>query len=379
MASASNKGQGRAQQLLAIKHIVNAARNRLLLKIPKLVHDVETDARWNPFKNCLGALDGTYIRMQVLGVDKPRYRTRKGEIATNVLGVCERNMIHEWEGSASDSRVLRDALSRTNGLIVPRVDAGYAIVRVFLTPYRGASYHIEERDGRRPRNREQYFNMKHASARNVIERCFGVLKGRWAILRSPFYPVDTQTQIILACCLLHNLIRREMSQDPMEQQVNLNCNGMDSEDSGRKKRERRTWTDEQEDTLINILEEIVANGYARKNGTFKPGTSTLIENALLEKFLNSGLKYSPHVESKIKDFKKKYAHHSEADGWKGKPFPRYEAFSQIFGVDRAIGNAAKVPAAIVDEVNEELGNPEQAGTFDSKVETDQLSTAKSHL
>lgn len=59
--------------------------------------------------------------------------------------------------------------------------------------------------------------MKHASARNVIERCFGLIKARWAILRSPsFYPIKTQCRIITACCLLHNLIRSEMSIDPME-------------------------------------------------------------------------------------------------------------------------------------------------------------------
>ena len=39
----------------------------------------------------------------------------------------------------------------------------------------------------------------------------------WAILRSPsFYPIKTQCQIIIACCLLHNLIRREMSVDPIK-------------------------------------------------------------------------------------------------------------------------------------------------------------------
>ena len=62
--------------------------------------------------------------MHVPEVDKPRFRSRKGEIATNVLGVCSRDMIFTfvlpgWEGSASDSRVLRDALSRPTGLKVP--------------------------------------------------------------------------------------------------------------------------------------------------------------------------------------------------------------------------------------------------------------------
>jgi len=40
------------------------------------------------FRNCLGALDGTYIKVNVPEVDKSMYITRKGEIVTNVLGVC---------------------------------------------------------------------------------------------------------------------------------------------------------------------------------------------------------------------------------------------------------------------------------------------------
>ncbi|GJV28824.1 ALP1-like protein [Tanacetum coccineum] len=59
--------------------------------------------------------------------------------------------------------------------------------------------------------------MKHSKARNVIERCFGLLKGRWKILASPsFFPITTQVRIILACFLLHNLIRRYIRVDPQE-------------------------------------------------------------------------------------------------------------------------------------------------------------------
>ncbi|KAF3443141.1 hypothetical protein FNV43_RR17062 [Rhamnella rubrinervis] len=35
---------------------------------------------------CLGALDATYSKVNIPEMDKSRYRTRKGEIATNVLG-----------------------------------------------------------------------------------------------------------------------------------------------------------------------------------------------------------------------------------------------------------------------------------------------------
>ena len=56
--------------------------------------------------------------------DRARYRTRKGSIAMNVLGVCNPNLEFiyvqpGWEGSAHDGRVLRDAITRPNGLKVP--------------------------------------------------------------------------------------------------------------------------------------------------------------------------------------------------------------------------------------------------------------------
>ena len=61
----------------------------------------------------------------MLAVDKPRFRTRKGQIATNVLGVCSQDMefiyvLPGWEGSKADSRVLRDATSRPNRQKVPQ-------------------------------------------------------------------------------------------------------------------------------------------------------------------------------------------------------------------------------------------------------------------
>ncbi|KAH9801563.1 DDE Tnp4 domain-containing protein [Citrus sinensis] len=57
----------------------------VLLRVPGPVPNNYADEKWKRFKNCLGALDGTYIRLCVPENDKPRYRTRKGEIATNVL------------------------------------------------------------------------------------------------------------------------------------------------------------------------------------------------------------------------------------------------------------------------------------------------------
>jgi hypothetical protein len=52
-----------------------------------------------------------------------------------------------WEGYADDGRVLRDAISRSNGLRVSQecyylVDAGYTNANGFLVPYQGQRYHL---------------------------------------------------------------------------------------------------------------------------------------------------------------------------------------------------------------------------------------------
>ncbi|GFP94462.1 hypothetical protein PHJA_001590600, partial [Phtheirospermum japonicum] len=88
---------------------------------PTPIDESCNEETWRWFKGCLGALDGTYISVRVPLTQQPRYRTRKGGVAVNVLGVSDRNMrfvyvLSGWEGSAANSRVLRDAIGRPNGL-----------------------------------------------------------------------------------------------------------------------------------------------------------------------------------------------------------------------------------------------------------------------
>lgn len=62
--------------------------HQLLLKKPEPIPEGCIDFRWKHFKSCLGALDGTHVKVTVPTKLKGRYRSRKGEIVTNVLGVC---------------------------------------------------------------------------------------------------------------------------------------------------------------------------------------------------------------------------------------------------------------------------------------------------
>jgi len=59
--------------------------------------------------------------------------------------------------------------------------------------------------------------LRHAQARNVIERIFGVVKKRFRILSlGPEYNLSIQAQIPAALCALHNFIRIH---DPQEEEL----------------------------------------------------------------------------------------------------------------------------------------------------------------
>ncbi|CDO74273.1 hypothetical protein BN946_scf184647.g2 [Trametes cinnabarina] len=60
----------------------------------------------------------------------------------------------------------------------------------------------------RPMNAQELFNLRHASARNVVERIFGILKRRFKILTIPCeFSMAVQARILPALCAIHNFIR----------------------------------------------------------------------------------------------------------------------------------------------------------------------------
>ncbi|KAH0633741.1 hypothetical protein KY284_036527 [Solanum tuberosum] len=112
-------------------------------------HEISSNPFFYPwFKDCVGAIDGTHIPALIPMEEQPRYRNRKGVLSQNVLAVVDFDMkfqyvLSGWEGSASDSRVLRNVVweRSQNRLKIPN---GYAKTKGFLAPYRGARYHLRE-------------------------------------------------------------------------------------------------------------------------------------------------------------------------------------------------------------------------------------------
>lgn len=79
----------------------------------------------------------------------------------------------------------------------------------------------------RPANKQELFNLRHASARNVIERIFGVLKRRFRILHlAPEYNLNIQARIPAALCAIHNVIAKY---DPGEGSLPENAAGDDND------------------------------------------------------------------------------------------------------------------------------------------------------
>ncbi|XP_061989531.1 uncharacterized protein LOC133728173 isoform X1 [Rosa rugosa] len=169
----------------------------------------------------------------------------------------------------------------------------------------------------------------------------------------------------------------------VEQDGEPRDNKMESGDENTEQgKSRRVWTSFEEESLLNVLDGIIAGGQRCDTGSFKSGTLIKIENALNLLCPNSNLKASPHIESKLKKLKKDYSiiydmmnksgfawndikkcievdsnevwetylqHNKKAKGWRNKKYPLFDRLATIFGSDRATGNGAEVPADMMEE------------------------------
>ncbi|GLB38366.1 putative nuclease activity [Lyophyllum shimeji] len=183
------------------------------VKLPSEEHtppEIQKNPIFYPFfKDCLGAIDGTHIDAFVETSASAAYRNRKGRLSTNVLAACTFDLrfsylLVGWEGSATDSRIFKDA--REHGLAIPPgkfylADAGFPSCDTLLVPYWGVRYHLKEWGNAtdKPRDYKELFNLRHSQARNAVERIFGIVKRRFTLINAaPEYSIHTQSKIILA-------------------------------------------------------------------------------------------------------------------------------------------------------------------------------------
>ncbi|XP_061349564.1 uncharacterized protein LOC133294826 isoform X1 [Gastrolobium bilobum] len=205
--------------------------SREFLQPPQLTTPPEilNSTRFYPyFKDCIGVIDGMHIPAHVPAKDQSRFRDKKGILSQNVLAACTFDLqfifiYPGWEGSVTDSRVLRAVLDDPdqNFPQIPQgkyylVDVGYLNTEGFIAPFQGVRYQSYEYKGANqlPRNAKELFNHRHCFLRNAILRSFNVLKTRFPILKlAPQYSFQIQRDIVIAACVLHNFVRREERND----------------------------------------------------------------------------------------------------------------------------------------------------------------------
>ncbi|KAG8375966.1 hypothetical protein BUALT_Bualt09G0014100 [Buddleja alternifolia] len=161
---------------------------------------------------------------------------------------------------------------------------------------------------------------------------------------------------------------------------------------------RRCWTPEEEKALANAMRDLVVKGYKADNG-FKSGYQNLLEQAMMQAFPGTTIRAEPHINSRITVWRKNYGSistmlsrsgfgfnsttnmitvnsqevwdnyiktDSNARTMRFKSWPLYDDWVEIFGKDRATGEAVEGFADVVQQllnknVNNEQGKENEEG------------------
>lgn len=175
-------------------------------------------------------------------------------------------------------------------------------------------------------------------------------------------------------------------------------------------RNKRKWTELEDEKLVESLLELVNNGTYKADNGFKPGYLGFLESCMNLKVPDSGLKGKPHIEFRLKTLKKDFtmvydlrygntsgfgwnsenqlvtasrdvwAEYSKAHvgalKWRSTPFPYFDDLSTIFGKDRATGHNAESAIEAVENLNREEAAFPEGGHDDSSMQNSDESTSK---
>lgn len=178
-------------------------------------------AEYAGFPSCIGAIDGTQIKIKAPSVDEDAFIGKKEGHHINCQVVCDHNLkfidaVVRWPGSVNDSTIwkLCSFRKQLNAYIstMPTSykawligDSGYAQGANLMTP-------VIETDTTTTSAAETSYNVSHKKARCKVERSIGILKSRFRCLCKKTgggiqFNDDTCCKIVMSCIILHNYCR----------------------------------------------------------------------------------------------------------------------------------------------------------------------------
>ncbi|XP_024873458.1 putative nuclease HARBI1 [Temnothorax curvispinosus] len=207
------------------------------------------EARWfareqfqnapQPFEGAIGAIDCTHVAILAPREHEEAYVNHNGYHSINVQMICDptlkilnvnarfpgaRHDAYIWSSSAARG-VMERAYNRGERRTYLIGDSGYPLEPWLLTP-------LPHEPEETPRF---FYNEALCSARNCVERLFGVLKSTWRCLskhRVLQYEPGFAGKIVNACAVLHNMriAGGILDDDPFEKYANGDVPGIHIDD-----------------------------------------------------------------------------------------------------------------------------------------------------
>jgi len=161
------------------------------------------------FPYTFGAVDGSHIEIKAPLGNMAEYTNRKSYTSVVLQAVCDGKLRFTdistgWPGSMHDARIFRlSSLSHklknlsSSGYHILG-DSAYPLTKELIVPFKDNGHLSPD---------QLKFNYIHSSSRNVIERAFGRLKGKWRRLKYlDMVNIHQVTSVIMAACVLHNFV-----------------------------------------------------------------------------------------------------------------------------------------------------------------------------
>ncbi|KAK5648096.1 hypothetical protein RI129_002988 [Pyrocoelia pectoralis] len=178
-------------------------------------HDEEVvfRRRSHGFPGVVGAIDGCHIQIKAPTGNPIDFYNRNKVHSIILQGVCDHkgrfiDVFIGMPGRMHDARVFRQSdlfeqLSNAeNPLLPPNMhllgDSAYPLMTNLMTPFRDNGHLTRE---------QSIYNIKLSSIRSIIERAFGLLKGKFRRLQYlDVSHLDMGNSMIAAACVIHNFL-----------------------------------------------------------------------------------------------------------------------------------------------------------------------------